>query len=273
MCSLLGMLGPGSPGLGSTHQQVVSGFTFPAARAQGVSSVLGEPGSDLSTVLGLDFNEAITGSPATVTLDVLGPCGDCKVGWRIVFAAAAGGEGWAGLGGMPRAERCWQAVMIVQSMRSSSSRSEWLATCAMFSIQTAGPWACNRHYSCGLPPSTAQTAIVSWRRGLPLAVHLRAAAKHSTAQHSTRSNRQQHPSTRLRYLLLQQTQLCFTPQSYSCISKLVAVLCPFVNEPELCCRPLLAVDLKLCCCLSMCRAQALKPPLKPQYAGFAEAAV
>lgn len=60
-----------------------------AARAQGVSSVLGEPGSDLSTVLGLDFNEAITGSAATVTLDVLGPCGDCKVGKRSTCAAPA----------------------------------------------------------------------------------------------------------------------------------------------------------------------------------------
>lgn len=60
-----------------------------AARAQGVSSVLGEPGADLSTVLGVDFNEAITGSAATVTLDVLGPCGDCKV---CVEAAAAAGR-------------------------------------------------------------------------------------------------------------------------------------------------------------------------------------
>lgn len=53
---------------------------LPPARSQGVSSVLGEPGADLSTVLGLDFNEAVTGSAATVTLDVMGPCGDCKVG-------------------------------------------------------------------------------------------------------------------------------------------------------------------------------------------------
>lgn len=52
---------------------------LPAARGQGLTSLLGEPGSDLSTVLGVDFNEAVTGSAATVTLDVLGPCGDCKV--------------------------------------------------------------------------------------------------------------------------------------------------------------------------------------------------
>jgi hypothetical protein len=101
-----------------------------AARAQGVS-VLGEPGSDLSTVLGLDFNEAITGSAATVTLDVLGPCGDCKVGWRSTFAAAAGG--------MLRTGGCWQAVTIVQSMSSSSSKgSERLCTCAMVCFLAAG---------------------------------------------------------------------------------------------------------------------------------------
>lgn len=52
---------------------------LPAARGQGLTSLLGEPGSDLSTVLGVDFSEAVTGSAATVTLDVLGPCGDCKV--------------------------------------------------------------------------------------------------------------------------------------------------------------------------------------------------
>ena len=52
---------------------------IPAARSQGVSAVLGEPGGELSTVLGLAFNEAVTGSAATVTLDVLGPCPDCQV--------------------------------------------------------------------------------------------------------------------------------------------------------------------------------------------------
>jgi hypothetical protein len=41
--------------------------------------VLGDPGSDLSTVLGLDFHEAVTGAAASVTLDVMGPCTDCKV--------------------------------------------------------------------------------------------------------------------------------------------------------------------------------------------------
>lgn len=41
--------------------------------------MLGDPGTDLSTVLGLDFHEAVTGAAASVTLDVMGPCADCKV--------------------------------------------------------------------------------------------------------------------------------------------------------------------------------------------------
>lgn len=50
--------------------------------------MLGDPGSDLSTVLGLDFHEAVTGAAASVTVDVMGPCADCKVRQLLQYVTA-----------------------------------------------------------------------------------------------------------------------------------------------------------------------------------------
>ncbi|WIA17029.1 hypothetical protein OEZ85_013938 [Tetradesmus obliquus] len=46
--------------------------------AQGAAAVVGEAGADISTVLGLEFQEAVTGSACTVTTAALGTCPDCK---------------------------------------------------------------------------------------------------------------------------------------------------------------------------------------------------
>uniref|UniRef100_A0A383W3X5 J domain-containing protein n=1 Tax=Tetradesmus obliquus TaxID=3088 RepID=A0A383W3X5_TETOB len=46
--------------------------------AQGAAAVIGEAGADISTVLGLEFQEAVTGSACTVTTAALGTCPDCK---------------------------------------------------------------------------------------------------------------------------------------------------------------------------------------------------
>jgi hypothetical protein len=50
-----------------------------AVHAQGAAAVIGEAGGDISTVLGLEFQEAVTGSACTVTTAALGTCPDCQV--------------------------------------------------------------------------------------------------------------------------------------------------------------------------------------------------
>jgi hypothetical protein len=50
-----------------------------AVHAQGAAAVIGEAGDDISTVLGLEFGEAVTGSACIVTTGALGTCPDCKV--------------------------------------------------------------------------------------------------------------------------------------------------------------------------------------------------
>jgi hypothetical protein len=57
----------------------------PAVRAGGVAVLQSEPGADISTVLGLEFNEAVTGATCTVTTGALGTCPDCKVEYVIMF--------------------------------------------------------------------------------------------------------------------------------------------------------------------------------------------
>lgn len=54
-------------------------FAAHAARnGGGGASLLGERGGDISTVLGVGFSEAVTGSTASVTMGALGACPDCK---------------------------------------------------------------------------------------------------------------------------------------------------------------------------------------------------
>lgn len=50
-----------------------------AVRLQGAAAVFGEAGGNISTVLGLEFSDSVTGSSCTVTTGALGTCPDCKV--------------------------------------------------------------------------------------------------------------------------------------------------------------------------------------------------
>jgi hypothetical protein len=70
--------------LGVALDKIVSGLDtciviMAAVHAQGAAAVIGEAGDDISTVLGLEFGEAVTGSACTVTTGAQGTCPDCKV--------------------------------------------------------------------------------------------------------------------------------------------------------------------------------------------------
>ncbi|WIA37271.1 hypothetical protein OEZ86_014214 [Tetradesmus obliquus] len=67
----------GLAALGGGEYKLLQDF-MAKVHAQGVAAVIGEAGADISTVLGLEFQEAVTGSACTVTTAALGTCPDCK---------------------------------------------------------------------------------------------------------------------------------------------------------------------------------------------------